>query len=83
MGPHEVVPVSTATNTAGQPIQLGPACRTGLFATPELTMAFTPDGKNLYIACEGAVVPVSTATNTPGRPVRLPLGYPLAIAVRP
>ena len=42
-----------------------------------------PDGKTLYIACEGAVIPVSTATNTPGRPVRLPLGYPFAIAIKP
>ncbi len=83
MGPHEVVPVSTATNTADQPIQLRSACRSRLLALAELRMAFTPDGKTLYVACEGAVVPVSTATNTPGRPVRLPLGYPFAIAIKP
>ena len=83
MGPHEVVPVSTATNTADQPIQLRSACRSRLLALAELRMAFTPDGKTLYVACEGAVVPVSTATNTPGRPVRLSLGYPFAIAIKP
>jgi YVTN family beta-propeller protein len=83
MGPHEVVPVSTATNTADQPIQLRSACRSRLLALAELRMAFTPDGKTLYVACEGAVVPVNTATNTPGRPVRLPLGYPFAIAIKP
>jgi hypothetical protein len=49
-----VVPVSTATDTAGQLIDLLGA------------MVPAPDGKTVYVVTGGGVVPVSTATNIPG-----------------
>jgi hypothetical protein len=61
-GPAPVlVPVSTATNTPGKPIQIGSGA----------TIAMAPDGKTLYAATSNKVVPVSTATNTPGKPIPL------------
>ena len=54
-----VIPISTATNRAGQPIP---------FAAEDI--AITPDGKTLYAAARQGVVPISTATNTPGKPIR-------------
>ncbi len=78
-GMHAVMPVNTATSTAGRPIHLGSGCRNQLFAEPSI--AITPDGKTAYVACDGAVVPISTETGTARQPIRLPLGYPLGIAI--
>ena len=65
-----VVPVSTATNQAGNPIKVGgiPA----LFgSSPIGQIAITPDGKTAYVLTgEHSVIPISTATNAPGRPIR-------------
>jgi DNA-binding beta-propeller fold protein YncE len=58
-----VIPVSTATNRAGQPIPV---------AAEDIVI--TPDGKTLYAAARQGVVPISTATNIPGKPIR-PAGY--------
>jgi DNA-binding beta-propeller fold protein YncE len=58
-----VIPISTATNRAGQPIPV---------AADDI--AITPDGRTLYAAARQGVVPISTATNTPGKPIR-PAGY--------
>jgi DNA-binding beta-propeller fold protein YncE len=58
-----VIPISTATNRAGQPIPVAAEA-----------IAITPDGKTLYAAARQGVVPISTATNTPGKPIR-PAGY--------
>jgi DNA-binding beta-propeller fold protein YncE len=58
-----VIPISTATNRAGQPIPVAAE-----------DMAITPDGRTLYAAARQGVVPISTATNTPGKPIR-PAGY--------
>ena len=58
-----VVPISTATNTAGKPIRIGAG----------VTIAITPDGKTLYAATVNKVIPISTATNTPGKPIRIPI----------
>jgi hypothetical protein len=67
----------------GQPIRLGSGCRTDapLGNLPEPQMAITPDGRTLYVACDGAVIPVSTQTGTPGQPIRLAPGYPVGIAI--
>ena len=46
-------------------------------------MAITPDGKTVYVACQGAVVPISTASNLPGKPIHVALGYPMAMAIKP
>jgi hypothetical protein len=60
-------PISGTASRAGNPIKVGDEASPGDAGQ----IAITPDGKTLYVACEGAVVPVSTATNTPGRPIRL------------
>lgn len=68
-----VIPVNTATNTAGKPIRLG-----GSFPWE---MSIGPDGKTVYIAnLPNTVVPISTATNTAGNPIRLGLALKIAIA---
>jgi YVTN family beta-propeller protein len=70
-----VIPVRTATNTAGRPIKIG--------AIPA-AMAITPDGKTAYIADlhPDTVTPVTTATNTAGRPIHIG-GFPWAVAITP
>lgn len=55
-----VVPVSTATGTAGTPINVGPGPK---------SIAVTPDGQTLYAFNGQQVVPVSTATNMAGTPI--------------
>ena len=77
-----VIPVSTATNTAGRTIRLGSGCR-DVGAFPNLGIAITPDSKTAYVDCERAVVPISTATNTPGKPIPVPLAEPGNIAITP
>jgi DNA-binding beta-propeller fold protein YncE len=57
-----VTPISTATNTPGQPIAAGPA----------QFMALTPNGQTLYVADgNDTVTPIATATNTPGKPIKV------------
>jgi YVTN family beta-propeller protein len=82
-GGDTFIPISTTTNTAGQPIQLGSDCHSQRFVQPNIGIAITPDGKTAYVACEGAVVPISTATNTPGKPIPVLLRDPDAIAITP
>ena len=61
-----VVPISTATGTAGTPIR-------GLHPTD---LAITPDGKTLYVTGQtgrmARLTAVSTATNRPGRSAPIP-----------
>jgi DNA-binding beta-propeller fold protein YncE len=69
-----VIPVATASNTAGRPINIG--------STP-VAIAITPDGRTAYIATAayiagscagclvGTVIPVATASNTAGRPIKI------------
>ena len=78
-----VIPISTATNTAGQPIRFGSDCHAQPLVWPGLSIAITPDGKTAYFACESAVIPISTATNTPGKPIPIPLRDPMTIAITP
>jgi DNA-binding beta-propeller fold protein YncE len=59
-GGDAIVPVSTATLTAGPPIKVGPGAQ---------SIAITPDGRTLYAFNGKQVVPVSTATNAPGKPI--------------
>jgi DNA-binding beta-propeller fold protein YncE len=70
-----VIPISTATNTAGQPINV--------LSAEEI--AITPDGKTAYVSSsEGpnhALTPISTAANTAGKPITS-VGYPW-IAITP
>ena len=79
-GPHEVVPVSTATNTApADPAEIRlpqPAARLG-----QLRMHSHPMEDPLR-RLRGAVVP-SIRHQHARAPVRLPLGYPFAIAIKP
>jgi DNA-binding beta-propeller fold protein YncE len=74
------VPISTATNTAGKPIVIG----------PEVAIGIDPDGKTLYAAAWSGpgsvvgrpkIVPISTATNTPDKPIRIPIRVGLPDAV--
>jgi DNA-binding beta-propeller fold protein YncE len=71
-----ITPVSTATNTPGQPISV--------VADRAFAMAMTPDGSALYVAAGNGqdVVPISTATNTPGPPINV-AGMAYDIAVTP
>jgi DNA-binding beta-propeller fold protein YncE len=63
-----VTPISTATDTAGKPIKVGPF--------PSL-IAITSNGKTAYVTGPGdvgggdTVTPITTATNTPGKPIRV------------
>jgi DNA-binding beta-propeller fold protein YncE len=80
-GEQDIVPINLATNTAGKPIRI---------PTRSWTMAFTPDGKTLYVLnpFERSVTPISTATNTALAPIKLTvpkaeLGYLSDIAITP
>ena len=70
-----MVPIATATNTAGEPIEVG--VRPG-------AIAVTPDGKTAYVInfYSHSVTPIATATNTPGQPIQVGDG-PYAIAITP
>jgi DNA-binding beta-propeller fold protein YncE len=71
-----LVPINTATNTAGKPIRVGTLAGA----------AFTPDGKTAYVeGPTGTVIPISTATNSPGKPIPVPMpGYrPFDITMNP
>ena len=80
---NSIIPINTATNTAGQPIQFGADCPTQRNSQPGHSIVITPDGKTAYVTCAGAVVPISTATNTPGKPIHVPLTDPITIAIGP
>ena len=58
------VPIATAANTAGPPIEIG--------NHPD-GIAITPDGKTVYVANinSGTVTPIETATNTAGTPIEV------------
>jgi DNA-binding beta-propeller fold protein YncE len=59
-----VMPVDTATNTVGAPIDTA-----GLGVS---SLVVTPDGRTVYAGSEGGtVVPISTATNAVGKPVQV------------
>jgi YVTN family beta-propeller protein len=69
--PAAVTPVSTATNTAGPLIELGPTAVATWASGSAQIMAVTPNGQALYVAYNrlggtriSYVVPISTATNT-------------------
>jgi YVTN family beta-propeller protein len=70
-----VTPIATATNTTGEPIEIG--------NHPD-AIAITPDGKTAYVANinSGTVTPIATATNTAGEPIEVGV-RPRAIAVTP
>jgi YVTN family beta-propeller protein len=71
-----IIPVSTATGAVGKPI---------LVDGQPGVMAFTPNGKTLYVLVDGAsgpqdMIPVNTATNTAGPAIHTGLS-PDAIAI--
>jgi DNA-binding beta-propeller fold protein YncE len=77
-GTTEVVPISTATNTPGQP---------GTAYGAAGGLAITPDGQAIYFADKALkdldrVIPFSTAANTAGRLIKVD-GMASAIAVTP
>ena len=59
-----VVPVSTATSTAGKPIVL-PSYLVGVASG----LAMAPDGRTVYASSGDTLTPISTATDKAGRPV--------------
>src|SRR5439155_25316129 len=61
---RRVIPINTATNTAGKPIKVG--------LGPDL-IAFTPNGETAYVANynSGTVTPINTATNVAGKPIKV------------
>src|SRR6185312_952446 len=79
-----VTPIVTATNTPGEPIDVG---------NEPFAIAVTPDGKTVYVANtwentgrlasgQSTVTPIATATNTPGPPIQVGSG-PWAFAITP
>jgi DNA-binding beta-propeller fold protein YncE len=59
-----VMPVETATNTVGAPIETA-----GVGVS---SLVVTPDGRTVYAGSEGGtVVPISTATDAVGKPVQV------------
>ena len=79
-----VIPVTTATNTAGRPIKIDGGILSAI--------AITPDAKTAYVMMQygesrrprhyGAVIPVATATNARGKPIKIG-GFPASIAITP
>jgi len=75
-----MVPINTATNTAGKTIVTGGLANIGI----------TPNGKTAYVLNDvsepgtepGTVIPISTATNTVGKAITVGSG-PVAIAFTP
>ena len=83
-----ILPISTATNTAGKPIRVASGTRPFVGG-----IVFSPDGKTAYAAAgslafggpgtplatthlrPAAVIPINTATNTPGTPIRIKGGF--------
>lgn len=61
-GSRTVVPISTATSTAGKPIRVG--------QLPD-QLAITPDGRTGYVLTYHAVYPISTMSDTAGQPIHL------------
>ena len=62
--PGTVVPISTATNTAGRPIKVG---------YQPFAIAITPNGKIAYVFDEKSrLAPIETATNKAGKPITIP-----------
>src|SRR5262249_7990238 len=75
-----IVPISTASNTAGPPIRVTSAKRPMV-----LGIVFSPDGKTAYVAAgsigtmpftpfmvqAATLTPINSATGTPGPPIRL------------
>ena len=72
-GQDAILPISTATNTAGKRIRIG-AGPAGNWLHPQSYLVFTPGGKTAYVAGLHSVVPVSVATNTAGTPIRVGTG---------
>jgi DNA-binding beta-propeller fold protein YncE len=82
---EDIFPINTATNTARKVIRI---------KDRSWAMAFTPDGKTLYVVNPGGVprypddtvTPIRTATDTKLAPIKLPhydASYPYVIAVTP
>ena len=74
--PNAVIPVSTVTDTAGQPIQFGGQVPSQIL--------ITPNGKTAYVLglSGGEIYPIATATNTMEKPIRaggVGGGYQMAI----
>ena len=79
-GMNTVIPISTATSTAGKPIHL-PQGGYG----PDW-IAITPDGRTAYVANDsqpGTITPINTATNQAGKPIRVGGAFPSQIAITP
>jgi DNA-binding beta-propeller fold protein YncE len=72
-GTSKVIPISTATDEPGKPINAGEA---------PVAIAVTPNGQTVYVLSQLGVVPISTATGKPGKPVDAGKD-PAAIAITP
>ena len=68
-GNDKVIPISTATNRPGKPVQVPGVAS-------NFVMVMNPDGKTVYITAfmdYGTIIPVSMATNTVGKPIGISL----------
>lgn len=74
-----IIPIATATDTAGTPISVG---------YDPVAIAITPNGTTAYVVNDdnsehgGTVTPVNLATRSAGHPITVGLG-PVAIAIAP
>ena len=73
--PDVITPINTATNKPRKPIHV----TIGVFPA---VLAFTPDGKTLYVGSQFAVTPISTATGKVGKPIHIASGV-LETAITP
>jgi DNA-binding beta-propeller fold protein YncE len=71
-----LTPISTSTESAGEPIRLGRV----LVAAP---VTISPNGRTAYLSGDGTIVPVSMATGTVGKALKLQSPFPYQIAVSP
>jgi hypothetical protein len=74
-----LLPIDTATSTAGTPIALGTSAAEGIAITPDGATAFVTD------QLSGTVTPVDLASSTAGTPISLGTSgtNPVAIAITP
>jgi DNA-binding beta-propeller fold protein YncE len=77
--PNAVIPVSTVTDTAGKPIQMGRQVPSQIL--------ITPNGKTAYVLglSGGEIYPIATATNIMEKPIRAGrgVGGPYQMAITP
>jgi DNA-binding beta-propeller fold protein YncE len=79
--PEGVIPINTATNTAGQLIKIS-SPEDAVWPMETLTLSTPGEDRLRHQPEPGRVTPISTATNKVGQPIKVGK-YPFALAVTP